>query len=149
MSHRASYLIHADDARDQMDWNLEWSRRGRGIATYAAIRELGTSGIADLVDRCCRYASELVERIGSLDGAEVVSPAQINQGLVRFIDPSGTSHDARTDEVIARIVAGGEAFFGGTTWNGMRCMRVSVSGWQTTDSDIDRTVEAVKAAINA
>ena len=38
MSHRAPYLVHDQDARDQMDWNPEWSRRARGFATYAAIR---------------------------------------------------------------------------------------------------------------
>lgn len=47
MSYRASYLTHDEDARDQMDWNPEWSRRARGVATYAAMRELGRAGIAD------------------------------------------------------------------------------------------------------
>ena len=56
MSLRASYLIHAEGARDPFDWNVEWSRRGRGVATYAAIRELGRGGIAELVDRCSRHA---------------------------------------------------------------------------------------------
>jgi aromatic-L-amino-acid decarboxylase len=37
-SHRTSYTVHVDDARDQIDWNPEWSRRGRGVATYAALR---------------------------------------------------------------------------------------------------------------
>jgi len=36
LSYRASYLSHELDARDQIDWNPEWSRRARGFATYAS-----------------------------------------------------------------------------------------------------------------
>jgi glutamate/tyrosine decarboxylase-like PLP-dependent enzyme len=151
MSYRASYLTHADDARDEMDWNPEWSRRGRGVATYAAIRQLGRKGIADLVDRCCRYADEIVSGIGKLKGAEIVWKPQINQGLVRFKHPSPnaseTDNDNFTDDVMACILKNGEAFFGGTTWRGKRCMRVSVSSWQTNDSDVKRTVSAVGEAL--
>jgi glutamate/tyrosine decarboxylase-like PLP-dependent enzyme len=58
LSHRASYLVHDTEARDQIDWNPEWSRRGRGFATYAALRELGKAGIESLVNRCCFYVQE-------------------------------------------------------------------------------------------
>ena len=144
---RASYLTHDGDARDQIDWNPEWSRRARGFATYAALRELGRSGVAGLVDRCCRHAHALVTGIGRLRGAELLWEPILNQGLVRFPDPcpgaSDADHDQRTDEVIAAIVAGGEAFFGGTTWRGRRAMRVSVCNWQTSDHDVVRAVNSV------
>jgi glutamate/tyrosine decarboxylase-like PLP-dependent enzyme len=143
MSHRAPYLTHAADARDQMDWTPEWSRRARGFATYAALRQLGRQGVAELVERCCRYAHALVTRIGSLPGAELVWEPVINQGLVKFGD------DQRTDAVIAAIVATGEAFFGGTTWRGRRAMRVSVCNWQTSEQDVDRAVAAVARVLEA
>ena len=87
MSYDAPYLVMDSVARDQMDWNPEFSRRARGFATYAALRELGRNGVAALVDRCCGHAKALVTGIGNLPGAEVLSPAVINQGLVRFLDP--------------------------------------------------------------
>jgi glutamate/tyrosine decarboxylase-like PLP-dependent enzyme len=150
-SHRASYLTHAEEARDQIDWNPEWSRRGRGVATYAALRQLGRAGVADLVERTCRHARALVTCIGQLPGAEMVWEPQINQGLVRYLDlkPGATEadHDRRTDAVIGAILATGEAFFGGTTWRGKRCMRVSVCNWQTSDSDVERAVMAVKEVL--
>jgi glutamate/tyrosine decarboxylase-like PLP-dependent enzyme len=153
MEHRASYLVHADDVRDELDWTPEHSRRARGFATYAALRELGRSGVADLVVRCCRYAHALVTRIAALPGARAVCIPQINQGLVRFIDPrpgaTEADHDRRTDNMIAAINATGEAFFTGTTWRGMRCMRVSVSNWRTTPNDVDRAVAAAAAALSA
>lgn len=150
-SHRTSYTQFVDDARDQIEWNPEWSRRGRGVPTYAALRQLGRDGIAALVERCCAHANALVTRIGSLPGAEVVWEPVINQGLVRFLSPaSGATeqdHDRETDAVIARITASGEAFFGGTTWRGRRCMRVSVCNWQTAADDVDRAVAAARRAL--
>jgi glutamate/tyrosine decarboxylase-like PLP-dependent enzyme len=147
MSHRAAYLIHDEDARDQMDWNPEWSRRGRGFPTYAALRQLGRDGIAKLVERCCKHAHSIVTNIGALPGAEVVWEPTINQGLVRFLDPRPNAtqqdHDHWTDKVIAGILSAGEAFFGGTTWRERRAMRVSVCNWQTSDDDVRRVVASV------
>jgi len=135
MSHRASYLTHDTVARDAGDWTPEWSRRARSFPTYAALRALGRNGLADLIERCCRHAYDIVTRIGELPGAEVLAMPIINQGLLRFGD--------RTDDVIAAINATGEAFFSGTTWRGQRAMRVSVVSWKTSDADVDRVVEAV------
>jgi len=151
MSHHESYLTRRSEARDQMDWNPEWSRRARGFPTYAALRELGRQGVAELVERCCRHARSLVVGIGSLPGAEVVCEPLINQGLVRFLDPApgatAEDHDRRTEEIIARIRASGEAYVGGVTFRGRRVMRVSVCNWQTSDRDVERAIEAARRAI--
>ena len=151
MSHRAAYLTHHEDARDEMDWNPEWSRRSRGFSTYAALRQLGRDGVAELVDRCCRHAHEIVTGIGRLAGAELLWEPTMNQGLVRFLDPSPRAteqdHDRRTEEVMAAVVASGEAFFGGTTWRGKRAMRVSVCNWRTSDEDVQRSINAVSREI--
>jgi glutamate/tyrosine decarboxylase-like PLP-dependent enzyme len=151
LSLRASYLTHAADARDQLDWNPEWSRRARAFPAYAGLRQLGREGIADLIERSCRYAEAIVNGIGKLPGAEVRWKPVINQGLVRFLDQrSGATeedHDRRTDEVIAAILKTGEAFFGGTTWRGRRSMRVSVCNWQTSDQDVARVVKAVASVL--
>ena len=147
MTYHAAYLTEGD-ARNPLDWTPEWSRRARAFPTYAALRELGRKGVAELVERCCHHAHALVMRIGGLPGAEVVAEPIINQGLVRFLDPrpgaTDIEHDRRTDEVIAAIVASGEAFFGGTTCRGRRVMRISVCNWQTCEQDVERAVKAVQ-----
>jgi glutamate/tyrosine decarboxylase-like PLP-dependent enzyme len=153
LSHRASYLTHAEDARDQMDWNPEWSRRGRGFATYAALRQLGRDGVADLIERTCNHAHALVTGIGSLEGAEIVWEPQINQGMVRFLDPregaSAAENDAFTDRMMAEILASGDAFFTGTTWRGRRAMRVSVCNWQTSANDVNHVIASVAKTLQA
>jgi glutamate/tyrosine decarboxylase-like PLP-dependent enzyme len=153
MSSDAAYLTHEGDARNPLDWTPEWSRRARAFPTYAALRQLGRNGVSELVERCCQHAHSLVMEIGGLPGAQVVSEPVINQGLVRFLDPepgaSETDHDRRTEEVIAAILASGEAFLGGTTWRGRRAMRVSVSNWLTSREDVRRVVTAVARVLAA
>jgi len=151
ITYSASYLAREGGARDPIDWTPEWSRRSRGFAAYAAMRQLGRGGIARVVEQCCDVARRLVLGIGGLPGAEVVWTPLINQGLVRFLDPrpgaTEEDHDRRTDDVIARIQASGEAYFGGATWRGRRVMRVSSCNFQTTDRDVERTIEAARRAI--
>lgn len=147
ISYRADYLTHATDARDQIDWNPEWSRRARGFPTYAALRQLGRRGVAELIERCCRHAHTLTMELARLPGVELIAEPILNQGMVRFPDPSGSDDDRRTDEMIAAVNLAGEAFFTGTTWRGQRAMRISVCNWRTSDSDVRRTVESVKKVL--
>jgi glutamate/tyrosine decarboxylase-like PLP-dependent enzyme len=153
MASHASYITHVTNARDQMDWNPEWSRRSRAFSVYAALRQLGRNGVANLVDRCCQHARSIVVGIGKLPGAEMLWEPEINQGLVRFIDPrpgaADDDHDRYTEAVIAKILLTGEAFFGATTWRGRRAMRVSVCNWQTSEADVERVIRAVREVLES
>ena len=151
MTVNASYIAAEPHGRDQIDWNPEWSRRARGVAVYAALRELGREGLEELVDGSCAHAAALVAGIGALPTAEVLWSPHLNQGLVRFLDPRAGAraedHDDRTDAVIAAVNAGGEVFFSGTRWQGRRAMRVSVVNWRTTEADVQRSIAAVAQAL--
>ncbi len=142
LSHRASYLTHASDVRDQLDWNPDWSRRARGFATYAAIREMGRSGIEAMRDRCCEGARLSGDGAGALPGVEVLSQAMLNQGLLAVGD------DARTERVMELVNASGEAFLTGTTYQGRRAIRVSVCNWQSNAQDAARCVAAIALALD-
>ena len=147
----AEYLIESDKARDQFNWTPELSRRARGYATYAVIRELGAKGIEALVDRLCIHATAIVEGASVLPQVQVLAYPVINQGVLRFLHPTNpkdeTLNDKFTEGVIAAINASGEAFFQPSTFRGKRCMRVSVSGWRTSDEDVKRTVASIDEAI--
>ena len=112
---------------------------------WAALRSLGRSGVAELVERCCGHARRFADALAAADGVEVLNEVVLNQVLVRFPDPGGDS-DARTREVIRRVQAGGTLWLGGTTWHGMAAMRISVSSWSTTTDDVDRSVAAILEA---
>jgi glutamate/tyrosine decarboxylase-like PLP-dependent enzyme len=136
-SARAAYLIVDDEKREQLDWNPEHSRRARGFTVYAAIRALGRTGIAELVERTCAHARTFAARLEVM-GAEVLNTVELNQVLFRFTD------DARTEAALAAVQAGGEAWMSGTVWDGRPAIRISVSNWQTSDDDVERTLAAFR-----
>jgi glutamate/tyrosine decarboxylase-like PLP-dependent enzyme len=147
MGVRASYLIQADPGgpREPLEFNPEFSRRARGFPIYAAIRSLGRSGIADLIDRSCAHARRFAEALRQVPGVEVLNEVVLNQVLVRFLDDAG-DHDAHTDTVIAAVQRDGTCWLSGTTWQGRRAMRISVSSHATTADDVERSIEAILRA---
>jgi glutamate/tyrosine decarboxylase-like PLP-dependent enzyme len=149
MAYTAAYLAlpGGDDIRGPGDFVPESSRRARGFATWAAIRELGRAGIADLVDRCCTLAERFADALRHADGVEVVNEVVLNQVLVRFGTGSDSARDAITDQVIDAVQRSGECWMGATTWRGLRCMRLSVSNHTTTEADIDRSAAAILRAL--
>jgi glutamate/tyrosine decarboxylase-like PLP-dependent enzyme len=150
MSATASYLIQADGAeRDPFDWTPEFSRRARGFATYAALRSLGRRGVARLIEESCRLARLMAARLAGASGAQVLNEVVLNQVLVRFTPAHGGGADTLTDAVIARVQQDGTCWAGGTTWHGMRAMRISVSGWPTTEADIERSAVSILRAARA
>ena len=140
MSFTAAYLVGATPAeiRVPADFVTESSRRARGFATWAVLRELGRNGVADLVDRCCALARRFADSLHAIDGVMIGNEVVLNQVLVRFRD------DATTDRVIAEAQRDGTSWMGGTTWRGQRYMRLSVSNWLTTEDDVDRTVAVLR-----
>ena len=139
MTIAASYLIQDEGGRrvrDQVDWVPEFSRRARGFAVYAALRSLGRRGLHELVERCCDGAARFADAIAELDGVEVVNEVVLNQVLFRF------DSDERTDEVLRLVQEDGRVWMSGTTWDGQKAIRISVSNWQTGDAEIDLAVEA-------
>ena len=147
-SHRAAMTVHAEyliqdegarRVRDQVDWVPEFSRRARAFPVYAALRALGRRGLVELVERCCRQARRFAEGIAAEPGVEVLNDVVLNQVLFRYED------DARTDEALARVQASGRVWLSGTSWDGRKAIRVSVSNWQTDDDEIDLAVEEFRA----
>ena len=144
MSRQASYLEQADPdaARDQLDWTPEFSRRARGFPIYAAIRALGSEGIAALVERCCDHAAPLrraarrgarrrdPERGRAQPGARPVrrrrrADAGDRQGACRRTAPAGSR--ARSGRAKRRC--------------GSRS-----PNWRTTEDDVERSAGAILEA---
>lgn len=140
VSYTASYLVGSGGTAGGSDYALESSRRARGFAAWAGLRELGRDGVADLVDRCCALARRFADGLAA-GGAEIVNDVVLNQVLVGFGD------DTETDRVIAEVQREGTCWLGGTTWRGRRLMRVSVSNFSTTEEDVDASVAAVLRAM--
>jgi glutamate/tyrosine decarboxylase-like PLP-dependent enzyme len=136
MAVTAEYLPSESPYRNPSDYTPELSRRARGIEVWAALRQLGRSGVADLVARCCQHAERFAEGLRTA-GYEVLNDVVLNQVLVSFGDA------AATNRVIEAIQADGTCWCGGTVWQGRTAMRISVSSWATTVEDVERSLDAI------
>jgi glutamate/tyrosine decarboxylase-like PLP-dependent enzyme len=156
-SHRAALTAHADyleqtagRERDPFEWVPEFSRRARGFTVWAALRHLGRKGVAELVERCSSHARRFAEGLATPGRVEILNDVVLNQVLVRF-HPAGTrgddaASDPFTREVIQRVQADGTCWLSGSSWQGKAVMRISVSNWSTSESDVDLSVAAILRA---
>jgi len=152
MTLEASYYVpNPADARANHHFVPESSRRARGFTVYAALRSIGTRGVAELVERCCDLARRMADRLARHPRISIMNDVVLNQVLVRIAPPAGGDEravDAFTATVIDRVQRDGTCWLGGSTWHGMHVMRISVSNWSTTEPDIDRAAESIISALS-
>ncbi len=139
LAYTAAYLTGQVAGRELGggDFVPESSRRARGFATWAALRSLGRSGVAELIDGCCAVARRIAAGLDELDGVEVVNEVVLNPVLVRVGDAE------LTDRLERAIQDDGTCWLGATTWRGERLLRVAVSNWSTTETDAELVVETI------
>jgi glutamate/tyrosine decarboxylase-like PLP-dependent enzyme len=136
MAVSAAYLEQQDGRGEPYQYTPEMSRRARGVEVWAALRALGRAGLADLIERSCRYASRFADGLRAA-GYQVLNEVASNQVLVAFGDADTTR------QVIAAIQADGTCWCGGTVWQGQAAMRISVSSWATSEEDVERSLAAI------
>jgi glutamate/tyrosine decarboxylase-like PLP-dependent enzyme len=143
MAYTAEYLTGQVTGREfgGGDFVPESSRRARGFATWAALRSLGRSGVAVLIERSCDLARLLADRLGAVPGIEIPNDVVLNQVLVAVGDAEFTNRVERS------IQQDGSVWIGATTWRGRRLLRVAVSNWATTEADIEQVVTAIRDAM--
>ncbi|MGE0554018.1 MAG: aspartate aminotransferase family protein [Gemmatimonadales bacterium] len=139
MGGSAAYLIEVGP-REGMHHVPDSSRRARGADAWAALRSLGRSGVAALVERCCRHARRFAERLEAA-GAEILNQVVLNQVVVAFGD------DERTARVVETVQRDGTCWAGTTRWQGRVAMRISVSSWATTERDVELSADAIERAM--
>lgn len=136
MATSAAYLPPPSERRDPAQFTPESSRRGRGIEIWAALRSLGRSGLADLIERTCRQAQRFAKELRAA-GYQILNEVVINQVLVSFGD------EERTRRIVGAIQSEGTCWCGPTVWQGKPAMRISLSSWATTQMDVERSLNAI------
>ena len=88
----ADYLISDRNPGpgDPLEKVPEFSRRARGVPTWAAIRSLGRQGVVKLVENMVEMARMLAREIELIDGAEVLNDVVYTQVCVSFGDDERT-----------------------------------------------------------
>lgn len=142
MSITAAYYPDPSQKREPMKCGPESSRRARAIEIWAALRSLGKRGVADLIERTCQHATAFADGFRAA-GYEVLNDVVLNQVLVFFGD------DQTTARIMDAIQAEGTCWCGGTMWKGRKAMRISVSSWATTKSDVEQSLATMLAIASA
>jgi aromatic-L-amino-acid decarboxylase len=124
------------ERREPSYYTPELSRRARGVEVWAALKYLGRSGVAEMIERNCRQARRFAAGLSDA-GFEILNDVVLNQVLVSFGEPEKTS------AVIEKIQQDGTCWCGGTEWQGRTAMRISVCSWATTDEDVERCLEVM------
>jgi len=150
MSTSAAYLVRSpDEPRECFDWVPESSRRARGLAVYAALRSLGRSGLADLIDRCARLACRFADRLRAEPRIQILNDVVLNQVLVRVQSATNDDSDQLTRTALKLVQDERVCWLGGTRWHNMDAMRISVSNWSTTEHDVDLSADSIVRAVRA
>ncbi|GAC1349634.1 MAG: hypothetical protein NVSMB27_24600 [Ktedonobacteraceae bacterium] len=134
MAVSAAYLP-SSSTRDPANFTPELSRRARGIEVWAALHTLGRSGLADLIERTCRYATRFAEGLRAA-GYTILNEVVLNQVLMMF-------GDAKRTRRVLQVLTGWHLLVRRTIWQGHTAMRISVSSWATTEADVERSLQAM------
>jgi glutamate/tyrosine decarboxylase-like PLP-dependent enzyme len=128
-------------ASDPSGRTPESSRRARAVPIHAALRHLGRSGVADLVERCCTLARQAADELDNHPGIAILNDVVLNQVLFAV-------QDADADDLSRAVAADGTCWVGTSAWRGRPALRLSVSNWSTTPADITRSTGAITAALD-
>jgi glutamate/tyrosine decarboxylase-like PLP-dependent enzyme len=140
---QTSYLIKEGEASDPYDVAPEMSRRARGVPVWAALRQLGKSGVIALVDGLVANARALATGLSALPDVTVLNDVVFTQVSLYF------GSDERTKAVTAALIADGAVWMSGSRWQGHDILRISVSNWSTDADDVAFSIEAVRRAVNS
>ncbi len=136
---RASYLVQSA-LREGNHFTPELSRRARGIEIWAALKHLGQSGVGDIIDRTCNYASHFTSELKKMN-FEILNDVVINQ-IVATLE-----NEDQLEGFIENVQQSGKAWFGPTTWKGRKAFRISISSHETTEEDIDIALKTINDAL--
>ena len=134
----AGYLP-PDAGFEAMNHTPQSSQRARQVEVWAVLRTLGRQGVIDLIARTCRHAQTMAGFL-SQAGLEVLNDVVLNQVLVR------AATDDQTLALVKAVQQDGTCWCGPTVWQHRPAMRISISGWATTDQDVMHSADAIIAA---
>ena len=139
----AEFLPAVATVADPYDHVPELSRRARGVPVWAALRSLGTRGVADLVDGLVDAAIGLADGFRNIPGIEVLNDVVFTQVCL------ASRENADTVALGEWLRAEGTVWASSSNWHGRAVVRFAVSNHGTDGEAVRRTVDAVARGAEA
>lgn len=148
-SHSAEYTrtigLEQDEAFAFWDYGPELSRPFRALEVWLLLKYVGARFLGDAIDRnirCARLLEKLVEESPDL---EMLAPVELSVFCFRY--KSGQGHLNQLNErILLDLQRGGRTYLSNATVNGRFGLRGCVLNYRTTEEDIQRVLEDVRAA---
>lgn len=140
----AAYLGDHGDMIDYMNHTPETSRRLRALTTWFTLMAYGREGYREIVERNCRMAKFLANKIERSKEFELLTQTNFNVVCFTLKEPASAA-DVKT--FLNRLTADGEVFMTPTIYNGRAGIRAALCNWRTEEKDIEMTWNAMKRCI--
>jgi glutamate/tyrosine decarboxylase-like PLP-dependent enzyme len=144
--HPPYYQFDKDDVVNYVDYGLQNSRGFRALKVWLALQHVGRAGYEASISEDMRLSRKLATLLGSHGDFEVLAQS-LSITCFRYVPRELRARlgDAGVDEqlnrlnrdLLARVVASGEAFFSNAVIDGKFALRACIVNFNTTDEDID------------
>ncbi len=168
-SDEADYIrIHEKDQTEAFafwDYGVELSRRFRALKIWMTLQYYGVNRIAKAIAEDISLAAYLAQRLDDAEDFELLAPVELSICCFRYVPrefrarlesaaPEGRAKvDAELDELNTQIMLavqrGGKAYVSNATVRGKFALRACITNFRTTEADIDKTLEIIRAAASA
>jgi aromatic-L-amino-acid decarboxylase len=134
------YLRTSDDVDSLSDYGPALGRRFRSLKLWAVLRCYGREGLQSRIREAVRLAEEFENWVREEPGWEVCAPRHLS--LVCFRQDGS---DAENEAIVERVNRSGELFLSHTRLQGRYVMRLAIGNERTTEDDVRRAWDALRA----
>jgi aromatic-L-amino-acid/L-tryptophan decarboxylase len=134
------YLRTSDEAESLSDYGPALGRRFRSLKLWAVLRCYGREGLQARIREAIRLGELFETCVRDEPGWELCAPR--NFSVVCF---RRDASDEENEAVVERVNRSGEAFLSHTRLNGRYVIRLAVGNERTTEDDVRRAWEAIRA----
>lgn len=131
----AAYLTDHASSPDFFHYTPENSRRWRSLPAWFTLMAYGKKGHTEIVERNCRCAKLLGDKIQSSSNFTLIAPVRMN--VVCFALKSNNISTEQVRSFLNLVRDDGRAFFTPTVYNGVPGIRAAFSNWLTEESDVE------------
>jgi len=139
-SNVSPYLGRSLDDPEPIHLAPENSHRWRALPAWFSLMAYGIDGYREIVERDCRLARALGERVRQSAAFELLAPVRLNVVCFALCSPDATLR------FIEAVRDGGRTVVTPTVLGGTPAIRAAFSNWRTTESDLDIVWEALVTA---
>jgi aromatic-L-amino-acid/L-tryptophan decarboxylase len=123
------------------DYGPALGRRFRALKLWTVLRTFGREGLQEAIREHVRLAQTFAAWVEEEPGWEVAAPQRFS--LVCFRREASDEENAR---ILDAVNASGIAFLSGTRLHGRTVLRLAIGSHRTTEEDVRRTWDALRAA---